>query len=238
MSLINKIKALFSEFCKAFKEILSCLGEIYEDSEKSMSVKIFETVFLVIIIVPVFFVFFLFLLFATVALCIQTLFHFCSTNDASALTQTAFTEYVVRDILCMMLRNNAKELGIVAPQTVADIVPVQYPVIQAINGLPFARFIVLGADDEEPDFGMMQTLLNTKTAQFLQENYRNFPITYCDQSLLRIFSIGYDQYHADFFHIDIMVIDTDAKYKFVTAYDARKSSTSHHDYNREGDRDF
>lgn len=157
MSLINKIKALFSEFCKAFKEILSCLGEIYEDSEKSMSVKIFETVFLVIIIVPVFFVFFLFLLFATVALCIQTLFHFCSTNDASALTQTAFTEYVVRDILCMMLRNNAKELGIVAPQTVADIVPVQYPVIQAINGLPFARFIVLGADDEEPDFGMMQT---------------------------------------------------------------------------------
>lgn len=183
-----------------------------------------RTLINILIIIP-FTLFFLFVYVIGVLVMVSVMLLFTckdiilNWNNAPAistgLTTTVFNEYAVRELLCDVLRNNAAELGVIAPKTVGDITPTEYKVLQDMNGIKFARFIVAYSGCDDVDFDTFLSLLNSKIWQQLQLKYPDYVLVYNNIKVITVFNVGYDLYHNGYFSIDIIVVDNDMKYNYL-----------------------
>ena len=135
----------------------------------------------------------------------------CSINNINDV----FNEYVVREMLCTILKNDSGLLEIDTPKTVDDITPVKSMVKQIVNGYVFFHFIVHHPCNAGNDYAEKRTYINLKLAQHLQSYYTNYRIVYYDIPVVYVFKIAEDLYHNNCYGIDIMIIDSDEKYYFV-----------------------
>lgn len=147
-----------------------------------------------------------------------------SPTPVNTLTTTVFNEFVIRDLLCEVLRDNAAELGVIRPKTVADITPTEYFVLQSVNNITFARFIVAYSSCEDEDFEVFLSLLNFKISQQLQIRYPGLILTYNDMKIVTVFDVAHDLYHNGYYSVDIMVVDNDAKYQYLKWWNYQKKA--------------
>lgn len=125
-----------------------------------------------------------------------------------------YSESLVANILCTILRNNAKELEIVRPSIVDDIIPTKETVSQIENSFLFYRYICQYIDIESSDQHHMTELLDLKISQFLQAHYYIYQITYKDMSVIKIFRISESLHHRGCYSFDIMIVDNEEKYNY------------------------
>ena len=148
-----------------------------------------------------------------------------SKNTKQIGTQNTELAYQIREILCTILRKNAKVLGILAPDTVADITPIQYNVYSSINGLDYLRFIAPYVEDVS-DLTSKRDFLNQKITQYAQENLYSLPIFYNDLCIFTVFEIEKDLHHSNCLCIKIAIIDSPEKYNYILQHLTSKPTVS------------
>lgn len=146
-------------------------------------------------------------------------------NKQLLQSQNVEMSYQIREILCTILQENASVLGILKPNTVADITPVQYSVYTALNGLNFLRFIAPYVEDAS-DLTVTRDFLNQKIAQFAQEYLYSLPVFYNDLCIYTVFEVQKDLYHPNCLCIKIAIIDSPEKYNYVVQHLTSKPTVS------------
>lgn len=140
-------------------------------------------------------------------------------------TQNTELAYQIREILCTILQKNSTVLGILKPDTVADITPVQYSVYTALNGLNFLRFIVPYVEDAS-DLTVTRDFLNQKITQYAQEYLYSLSVFYNDLCIYTVFEVEKDLYHPNCLCIKIAIIDSPEKYNYVIQHLTSKPTIS------------
>lgn len=162
-----------------------------------------------------------------------------NTFSTTLFTTTIFNEFVVRELLCDVLRNNATEFGIIAPKTVADITPIEYGVLNNTNNITFARFIVAHSNCDEEDFDTFLSLLNSKLSQQIQIRYPDCILLYKELKVVTVFNVTHDLYHNGYYAIDVMVVDNDIKYTYLCdLYRQKRAAQTAVDSSGLNDKDF
>lgn len=133
-----------------------------------------------------------------------------------------YTPECIKELICTLLQENYKELGIHKPTQIKDILPVKHPLPQMENGFSFYRFIVSHPiNTEEPEFDLAE-LLNLKLSQHLQVHFSNCQILYEDVPVLTVFRISESLHHPQCYDINVMLVDSTEKINFLNSLDALK----------------
>ena len=136
-----------------------------------------------------------------------------------AYPQTQFApldEQSAREILTIVLKENAAVLDIVPPSTVDCITPTRYSVVQSEAGAVFYRFIVQTLPDKSYDFKYMQNVLNTKIQQKVQAGYLNLPASvYDNMNSFLLVNSGDDIYHEHNIFLDIVPVTNKIQAEYV-----------------------
>ena len=136
-----------------------------------------------------------------------------------------YTPECIKELMCTLLQENYKELGIHKPTQIKDILPVKHPLPQMENGFSYYRFIVSHPiNTEEPEFDLAE-LLNLKLSQHLQVHFSNCQILYEDVPVLTVFRISESLHHPQCYDINVMLIDSTEKINFLKSLDALKIET-------------
>ncbi len=135
-----------------------------------------------------------------------------------------YTERFVSEILFRILEDNAGILEIVTPKSISDIIPVKHLLTQEENTFPFYHFIVQHQNSENYDFSDAMNLLNLKLSQYLQMYCNNYPITYAEEQVLKVFRITESSLHPRCYSIYLMVIDSNEKLAYLRSLDIAKGT--------------
>lgn len=135
-----------------------------------------------------------------------------------------YTEYFVSEILFGILKDNAGILEVIPPISISDIIPVHHKLTQIENSFPYYHFIVQHQNNENYDFSDAMNLLNLKLSQYLQMYCNNYPITYAEEQVLKVFRITESSLHPRCYSIYLMVIDSNEKLAYLRSLDIAKGT--------------
>ncbi len=156
----------------------------------------------------------------------QVVVFLISLNTVTVTLSSIYNQDFISDMMCTILMENAKELGIIAPASIQDILPVQHTLLQTENGFTYYHFIVQHPVVEDVDFQYLSDLLNMKICQHLQVHCCNYQITYNGMPVLKVFRISESLHHPYYYSICIMLIDSEKKCSYLHKLECQKTATT------------
>ena len=215
-----EIKSIFPPLKDFFREL--------EATRKSLTI-IPEYIVFYLIMVPtcIFVYIFMFLLtFILVLLFLtkQLVIKIINLNTVSIDLSSIYNQDFISEILCGILIEAYRELGITAPVSIKDILPVKHTLLQYENGFSYYRFIVHHPPTENVDLVFISDFLNLKLCQYLQVHCSNYQILYNDMPVLKVFRVNESLQHPNCYEICLMLIDTDAKYNYLNSLEIQKNN--------------
>ena len=148
-----------------------------------------------------------------------------SLNTVDVPLSSIYNQSFISDMMCTLLKENSKELEIIVPASIQDILPVQHTLLQVENGFTYYHFIVQHPVVEDVDFQYISDLLNTKICQYLQVYCNNYPLVYNGMPVLKVFRINESLHHPYYYSICIMLIDSDEKCNYLHSLELQKADT-------------
>ena len=227
--MLKKLRALTLLFVSSIQDIFSDVKEIWNNREEVSDYLVFFIFFIPLFTIITILSFGLFL-FACIVIvtcsffkCIPNIYTFAQNVHSKYVVyfqpkqplSQIYSQAYITEVVCKILQNNAKELGIVSPSSIVDILPTQYPVLRIENGFGYYNFIVQCTTSIDEDLEGMQTLLDLKISQFLQAYCSNYQILYNDIPVIKVFRVTNCLYHANCLSVCIMLIDSDEKYNYI-----------------------
>lgn len=214
------MKNIIIESKKAWNDIKSCVSKFYNWKKESYLIWLLKILLFIVMCVLIWL--FAKYIFPTLAgIIVLIILYIWDKKPAATVSNnpTVIEErhaWYARDILFRVLISCAVMLDIVKPNSVEDITPVKYFVVQNINRLNFYRFIVRKKPDAKQDYEAMMEILNLKIAQNLEGGYPNISTPfYRGLPYYVVIDVNEDAYHYGCLYIDIMPIIDDGYYNHV-----------------------